>query len=187
MAIDQKTWAALPARLRKRDKKAHRLLWQGLQQHACRVLCQEQPGSLAQLALEDSLSKAFRVIVQKVEDGSYQGGNFTAFCTEVLKRCWWDEQKRHRRHRYAELPESLPLTDSPPRVHSVQELFRKAGQEHLLRWLQGLRPQDRELLNLHFQGFSHTEIAERQGLSYGSVRNRYSRLIREAGRLVRAA
>lgn len=188
MAIDQKTWAALPARLRRRDKHAHHLLWQGLQQHSCRLLCQEPPGSSAQLALEDSLSKAFRVIVQKLEDGSYQGGNFTAFCTEVLKRCWWDEQKRHRRHQHTTLPASLTIMEAPlPRVDCVRDLFRHIGEDRLLRWLQGLRPQDRELLNLYFQGFPHTEIAERQGCSYGTVRNRYSRLIREAGRLVRAA
>lgn len=187
MIIDQKTWAALPGRLRAQDERAQRLLWKWLREHACRILCQEQPGSYKQLALEDSLSKAFRIIVGKVEDGSYQGGNFSAFCTEVLKRSWWDEQKRHRRHRYTKLPESLPLAEAPARVHSVQELFQRIGQEHLLRWLQALRPQDRELLNLHFQGFPHTEIAEQLGLSYGSVRNRYSSLIREAGRLVRAA
>jgi len=74
-----------------------------------------------------------------------------------------------------------------PRVHSVQELFQQIGHELLLRWLQGLRPQDRKLLNLNFEGYPHTEIAEQLDLSYGYVRNRYSSLIREAVRLVRAA
>lgn len=182
MTIDKRTAEGLPKRLRSGDRRARGLLWQLLQQRASQILCRAPMGSPAQLQLEESLSNAFMVILRRVEQGGFLTGNFTAFCTEVLKRCCWDQRRKDRRHKHGELPLCLPAAEDLPRARSWRELCQMSGRDDLLRWLLGLRHQDRQLLDLNLQGYGHREIAELSGLSYGTVRNRYAQLIKEAAR-----
>lgn len=180
MAIHKPAIEKVPPALRAGERWAEPYLLEWLKTCAVPVLCPGPAGSRAHTALQDSLSLAYMTILGKVRSGAYQSGNFSAFCIEVLKRCWWDERKRAQRHNYGLLPERLPAPARERPAGSFKATLDNDAEDALLHWVQARPALDRHILELSWQGYNLMEIAEYLGLAYGTTRNRASALRRSA-------
>ena len=160
-----------------------------LRERAFGIFCAGRPrGSTAYLAMEDCFSLAFMTLLEKVRSGGYEHRNLDAFALGIVRNCYSDAQKKMRRHAWGELSTAAEPRDEAPAIHlSAASLFDELPEIHLLHWYFGLEQMSQRILDLRAQGYNHYEIAELLPLAPGTVRNRFSRMVREAREVVQAA
>lgn len=152
-----------------------------LRRRAFGLLCRAPQGSPACLAMEDCFNPAFLILLRKVREGHFRGGNLMAYALMVVRHCYCDEQKKERRRRWQELSAAGEPPAAPSAAcRTAAEVFEREGHVRLLQWYRSLDERLQRLLDLRLQGYNHYEIAERLPLAAGSVRNRFSKLMREA-------
>jgi len=106
----------------------------------------------------------------------------TAFVATIARRRLVDRARARRRRPATDPLSSEPKvsTDAPPADRCIEATRAAAALEQL-------RPEQREVLLLSTQGFSHEEIAEQRGLPLGTVKAHARRgLIRVRALLVEA-
>ena len=155
-----------------------------LRQRAFGLLCRAPKGSLAYLQMEDCFNPAFLLLLRKVREGHFRGGNLMAYALTVVRYCYSDERKKARRHCWQELPAGGEPVDSPSSTcHTAADVFEQEGHVRLLHWYHTLDERSRRLLDLRFQGYNHREAAQKLRLAPGTVRNCYVEIFRQAKKL----
>ena len=139
-------------------------------------------GAFALDVLDDCFPKAFHVLLQKVQSDAYRHDNLEAFAFGIVKYTFLEARRRAAAKEQlcdpAELPEPGPSAASY--FSTGDELFDHLGCDRHLLWYERLSFREQQILDLRLQGYPHEEIAAAVGLSCGSVRNAYSRLIEQA-------
>ncbi|MCB9293452.1 MAG: sigma-70 family RNA polymerase sigma factor [Lewinellaceae bacterium] len=151
-----------------------------VRRRAFRLFCYGQPGSPAYVALEDCFNPAFLAFLARARSPQFEPRNLDAFALEFVRRSFLDALKKERRHGHAELTPDADQPDGPAPHLTAESLFGSQPNLLLLHWYSSLEKVSRRLLDLRVQGYNHYEIAERLPLAPGTVRNRYSALVREA-------
>lgn len=129
---------------------------------------------------EDCFSQAFLTILSKIEDGSYEDQNLSAFALKVVRLTYKNQRRKSRS--YVTFTADIP--DEAPRLvtaaTSAEDFFEIYQLEQLKFWYRRLPKLKRQIFDLKIQGFDHKEIAVELGIAYGTLRNKYSELIAEA-------
>ncbi|WP_367389038.1 RNA polymerase sigma factor [Lewinella sp. LCG006] len=109
-----------------------------------------------------------------------------AFAFEIIKRNYWDKRRKAMRCLNENLLCLITFRDRQ-RYLNAEVLFDSLPEPQLLHWFHQLSPRDQRILNLRCQGYQDDEVAAQLGLSYGGVRNIFSRLLTQARELVKRA
>lgn len=155
-----------------------------LRLQAFRLFCRGSQGSPAYLAMEDCFNPAFILILRKVREGYFLGGNLMAYALKVVRYCYSDERKKARRHYWEELSAGGEPAAAPASAcHTAADVFEQRSLVRLLHWYHTLGERPRRLLDLRFQGYNHREAAQKLRLAPGTVRNCYVEIFRQAKKL----
>lgn len=169
------------AGIRNHDQKIIGRYYRYLRERAFALFCYAPKGSPAWLAMEDCFNLAFLAFLEKARRPQFEPRNLDAFALEVVRRSFLDTLKKERRHSYAELSAAQEPADEPATVHlTAGSLFEGLPDLLLLHWYFRLEALSRRLLDLRVLGYNHKEIAGQLPLAPGTVRNRFSELVREA-------
>jgi RNA polymerase sigma-70 factor (ECF subfamily) len=95
---------------------------------------------------------------------------FTLARSRILDRL----RKLQRLHKVADAVDAVGEIEFPTRsVDPLEEVAIRERREQVMTALSQIPPEQREVIELsYYQGLSHTEIAERTGLSLGTVKTR---------------
>lgn len=142
--------------------------------------------AIAHYALEEAFSKGFLILRQKLLGEQFVSGNLMAYAIEIIKRCFWEEQKRFKRNHWSELDEALgvPVMDDTL-VGSLFEFIHKQDDPLLYRWYHQLEDEEKQLIDLRIKDYSYREIAQKMSFSEGTLRNQYMRLIKKARKTIK--
>lgn len=135
--------------------------------------------------LEDFFSDAFIVLRQKIQNGSYNHQNLHAYALGIVKNMFFQMRKNQSRKTFLPL-EQLPDMEIPPKAFkSLGELLDSLFQFELKSWYNKLHKKEQQLLDLRMAGLSYKEIAEEMDLAYGTVRNHFSDLLKDAKEILK--
>ena len=169
------------AGIRHHDQKTIGRYYRYLRERAFGLFCYGPKGSPAWLAMEDCFSLAFLAFLRKARSPEFEPRNLDAFALEVVRRSFLDTLKKQRRHSWAELSPASEPADKPAVFHlTAASFFDEQPGFLLIQWYFTLKKDWRRILDLRIQGYNHKEIARELRLAPGAVRNRYSKLAREA-------
>lgn len=132
--------------------------------------------------LEDCFSQAFLTLLNKIRSGNYEHRNLDAFALQIIKFTY--SNARRKRLSLVPFTHEIPekeIADSP--LSNAGDLFDRFEQKKLSRWYQRLPIQQRFMLDLRMQGLDYEEIAKELDLAPGTVRNHFSKLLREARKI----
>lgn len=135
----------------------------------------------------EAFTDAFLILLRKVQGDAYEHRNLPAFAYGIVKYTFRDAVRRRRNREISTAPEELPdhlPREMTPIYATAAEWLEDLDHAKLLQWYRQLSARDQRLLDLRLQGYSLQEMAVQCGLAYGTVRNVYAGLLREAGGLV---
>ena len=125
--------------------------------------------------LEDLAQDTLLALWRKLE--RYNGS--AALESWVYSFCFLELMKRLRRERNAPHPLAESLEGSPLEPHAPAQVAA-VEQEHVLAALEGLEPDEAEILRLkHFDDLTFEEIGAALGLSPNTAKTRYYRGLRK--------
>ncbi|MEZ5038498.1 MAG: sigma-70 family RNA polymerase sigma factor [Saprospiraceae bacterium] len=131
--------------------------------------------------LDDSLSEAFIIILDKVDHKLPEKLSFDNYAFGIVKFSFYNLLRKSSKE------PTLPQDNVPEQLHFDRRIHTTAfaffdweGYDLLLQWYQQLSDRDQQLLDLRSQGFSNKEIAKELKLADGTVRNVVADLIKEA-------
>lgn len=147
------------------------------------MICRCFPGDPKEW-LEDCFSTAFLKFLARIKAADFEPRNLDAYALEVIKRTYLNTRKKHKSLvLFTDQLPDLPQPVAEPPVQNAADLFIRFQQKKLSRWYRQLPPRQRKMLDLRAQGWEYQEIATAVGVSYGVLRNHFSKLLREARKL----
>ncbi|MCG8331777.1 MAG: sigma-70 family RNA polymerase sigma factor [Chitinophagales bacterium] len=177
---------AILAGLKDGNRLVENYFFNRLRERAFGIFCRYQVGSKEYLAMEECLSNSFLILQNKIRLGTYYDHNLEAFALGIIRNSYWDElRKWHRKSRAGmdicqdEFTENKAFDDK-----CIVGLLEQRENMQVLRWGHQLSERDQQIFHLILQGYSLKEIAKELGVAYGSLRNIYSKKIKEARALV---
>lgn len=124
--------------------------------------------------VRDLMEDAFIKIYDYIREGN-EIDNFQAFLYKTARNLVIDFYRTKK--------EEISLTDAPETISSFdmeKEVGDKVAVENIKKYLNGIKPEYREAVQLHFfENFSFSEIADIIGQSEGNVRVRVYRGIKQ--------
>lgn len=135
----------------------------------------------------EAFTDAFLILLRKVQSDAYVHQNLEAFAFGIVKYTFRDAVRRCRHREVPTAPEELPdylLPEECPVYGTALDWLEELDHPKLLAWFRKLSPRDQRLLDLRLQGYSLQEMADLCGLAYGTVRNVYAAMLRQAGELL---
>ena len=133
--------------------------------------------SEAEEIVQDAFVKLFQSLA-----GNPFGGNFTSYFRRIIVNTGIDHY-RARRRREGYLRRLLPTATAPDCAEN--DALRALGEQDVLRVIQRLSPGYRLVFNLHVvEGYSHTEIAERLGITASTSKSNLAKARRALARII---
>lgn len=150
-------------RVRKRDADAFEALYDAYH----RLVYGLAMRMLGDVASAEDLTQTVFLKIWNSPDG-FRSGNFPAWVIRVTRNRALDVLRSRASHPQAELPESLPETESVE-----EKTFARMDAERVRAALESLPRDQREPIELgFFGGFTHEEIARRSGIPLGTIKTR---------------
>ena len=178
---------AILAGLKDGDRLVENYFYNRLRERAFGIFCHHSVGSWQYLAMEECLSNSFLILQNKIRSGNYQDQNLEAFALGIIRNSYWDELRKWKRKSHAELNlnQKQYVENKAFDIECIVSLLAERENIHLLGWGHQLSKRDQQIFHLILQGYSLKEIAKKLGVAYGSLRNIYSKKIREARKLAK--
>lgn len=177
---------AILAGLKNGNQLVENYFFNHLKERAFGIFCRYQAGSREYMAMEECLSNSFLILQKKIRSGSYRDQNLEAFALGIIRNSYWDELRKWQRKSRTCLDtvqerftENKAFDDS-----CIVGLLEQRENTQVLKWGRQLSERDQQIFHLVLQGYSLKEIARELGVAYGSLRNIYSKKIKEARELV---
>ena len=139
----------------------------------------QQYESLIADAVQDALVATWR---KWHKEGVSSVDNWEAYAFQTVKFIFYAAYREARKREPAVDPADLPTQAAvePPAATVQQQTFLQLNDPHLQQWYKRLPERHRLFVDLRCQGHNNKEVAELLGMSHGSARNLWSRLIKEA-------
>jgi RNA polymerase sigma-70 factor (ECF subfamily) len=132
---------------------------------------------------EDVLHDAFVSLGERARHYSAERGSVIAWLVILVRNLSIDRvRRRGRRRALDDANAALAPPPDPAWANPEQAAILAAKRERVLRALSSLAPLHRTTLEMaFFEGLTYPEIAEREGISLGTVKSRASRAITALG------
>ena len=138
--------------------------------------------SLFNWAFQEAFNEAFLSLLEKIKSPLFQNQNLNGFAFKIIYGKTKDElDKLIRNRRYQEFDlQKNDHTETTTYYPTAKDWVENLSESKLADWYHSLSSIDRTIIELRYQDVDHKVIASELQLSIGTIRNKYSKLIREA-------
>ena len=152
----------------------------------CGRLRKQYDSSLFSQSFDEVFNEAFLKLLEKIKSPGFVNHNLDGFAYRIIHGKTRDELKKQIRKRHIEAfdVQKHDQQDTSPTYTNAKQWVEDSTVAGLQKWYQTLDQIERQIIELRFQDFEHQEIAQKLELSPGTVRNKYSTLIRRAQKMI---